>query len=99
MYLGFVLREARNEARSGKPAFLARQSFPLQCGRPHETKLMNFVGRHVRGGTRVDVILVTFLAIAKRGDRQSSAAVGRVVGARKVAKIYKREKLHCEWRR
>ena len=46
-----------------------------------EAELVDFVGRHVRGGAAVDVVLVALLAVGQRGDGQSGAAVRRVFGA------------------
>ena len=51
MYLGLVLSEARNEARSAKPSFFAMTShLRLDAVDLAETELVDLVRRHVRGG-------------------------------------------------
>ena len=58
MYLGLVLSDARNEARSAKPCFLGDGShFGLDAVDLAQAELVNFVRRHVRGGAGVDVVL------------------------------------------
>ncbi len=46
-----------------------------------EAELMYLVGRHVRGGPAVNVILVAFLALWQRGDSEGSTALGSVFRA------------------
>ena len=51
MYLGFVLRDARKDARSAKPSFFAITShLRLDAVDLAETELVDLVRRHVRRG-------------------------------------------------
>src|SRR5215831_13931724 len=52
--------------------------FGLDAFHLAQAELVYFIGRHVRGGATVDVILVTLLAIRQRGDCERGAALGRV---------------------
>ena len=67
MYLGFVLSEARKEARSAKPSFLAMaRHLGLDAVDLAETELVDLVRRHVGRGPGVDVVLVALLAVWQR---------------------------------
>ena len=84
MYLGLVLREARKDARSAKPSFLAISShLGLDAVHLAQTELVDLVRRHVRGGPGVNVVLVALLAVRQRSDREGGAALGRVFRAEK----------------